>query len=169
MTTRRAAPRRSTRSRRPRGRTSWTTATLNEFNTAAGGQTAFDALGGFTQAEKHSLAKVLRVHLEFHYHSTVDSSSSFGRFGLIVENDDAIAAGAHLDPILDSDANWLVNHDFEHLSSGVGVPQRNISLDVKAQRLIPLKRSLEFILDVSASSNATLNWAVAMRILLEWR
>ena len=168
MTTRRAAPVRRRRSSKPRGRLSWTTATLNEFNTGIGGQTAFDTLGGFTQAEKLGIAKVIRVHLRFNYVNATLNSQAFGRYGLIVENDDAVAAGAHLDPIGDGDGPWLIN-DFYHADQSVAGDQFEQQHDLKAQRLIKPKFSLEFVLDVDSASNGSLNWNVGMRILLEHR
>ena len=110
---------------------------------------------------------MLRVHLKIFYKNTSINSPSFGRYGLIVENDDAIAAGAHLDPIADSDGPWLHN-DFIHADQG-DLKSFQDQVDIRAHRLIKPKFSLEFVLDIDSASNSTMDWGVGMRVLLEHR
>jgi len=147
----------------------WGTATLNAFSTGIGGQTAFDVLGGFTQAEKdQNIKKIVRLYLRFYYKGAVANVAVFGRYGVIIENDDAFAAGSHLDPILDSDGPWLVNEHFHYENTAIGAEAQQVqNLDVRAQRLIKPKFTLAFILDVNTSANTNLDWGVAMRFLYE--
>jgi len=155
--------------RRAQNALRWSTATLNEFNTGIGGQTAFDILGGFTQAEKdQTIKKIVRIHFRFYYKSQVANLSVFGRYGAIVENDDAFAAGSHLDPILDADGPWLINDHYHYENAAVGAESQQITEhDVKAQRLIKPKFTLAFIIDVNGGSNTGLDWGVGMRFLYE--
>ena len=143
----------------------WTTATLNETNTLAGFATAFDALGGFTLTEKHNLSGFITCHYDFHWKSAAVNAQVFGRWGLIVVEDDAMAAGVLPEAIQDSDAPWLHNQHFHWDESSL--TERFVHGQMKAKRRIGIKETLMFQVQVNASSNSSVDWGIGMRILLQ--
>jgi len=146
----------------------WTTATLNAQILGPSNQTFFDALGGLTLADKNEIRRVVRVHLSFGYSSDVGGNHVFGRFGLIVANDDAIVAGAVPDPVNDSGDSWMMN-DIFHTEIDNLQQKQEIKHDIRASRLIPSGKSLVFVLDTDAAQVGNLHWHVGMRLLLEHR
>ena len=131
----------------------------------------FDVLGGLSVAEKNEIRRVLTVHGRFSYAAATGGSHTFGRYGLIVVNDDAIAVGAVAslpNPIGDSDSSWMWNDHF-HTEMASTVQSKDDAFQAKASRLIPLGFSLLFALEVSSAAATSVHWSVAMRVLLEHR
>ncbi len=162
-----STPRRSLAKRAVR----WITATLNEQITGVGSVVFFDALGNLTLIEKNEVRRVLRAHVRFYYKNNVANAQAFGRYGLIVQNDDAIASGTSaglLTPINDSGASWMLNDHFYADSNVIG-PMTRVDTDARAGRLINPGFSLLFALETSVAANDAVAWAVAMRILVEHR
>ena len=171
MTTRRPSRRGSTPRRRfVKKAVRWITITINAQLTGANLFNQVDALGAMTVAEKLEISKVVRVHFELNYSSDVGGSHTFGRFGLIIANDDAIAAGTGSlpDPIGDSDQSWMLNEHFASEQDQL-VATRTIARDIRAQRLVKPGTSLAFILHVNSGASASLHWNMGMRLLIEHR
>ena len=146
----------------------WTTATLHEQLTAVGGQSTFDALGGFSLTEKHNITGVIRVHFNFIHRAGTLGSSVQGAFGLIIVEDDAMAVPQVPEPFNgDGDAPWQT-HQFYHSESNVDESQRIIG-DSRSRRRIGLKQTLAFVLDVATGSNDSVEWGIGLRILLQRR
>ena len=167
----------TTRRRRPASRpmrsvqkkaTRWTTATLNAQSSNVGTEVAFDALGALTVADKNEIRRVVTVHFDFDYSSDAATQHVFGRFGLIVVSDDAMAVPQVPDPVGDADASWMMNHHY-HTEADNSDPPRVIRDHVKVSRLIPPKYTLAFVLEVTAGGVGALHWSVGMRLLLEHR
>ena len=144
----------------------WLGATLAAQLDPAGTTTTFDALGGMTTAEKDQVDQVVRVHLAFDY-SSDSANHVFGRFGLVVVTDNALAIGSSSvpNPISDVDDRWLTNMFFaDEIAETVGVNW--IPVDVRVRRNILNGHSLMFSMAIDAASTANTHWSVGMRILL---
>ena len=155
----------------PKRAVRWTTATINAQIAAIGAQVYFDALGGLTLGEKNEIRRVITVHGRFSYSVDTAGFHTHGRYGLIVQNDDAIASGTTaglLDPIADSGASWMWNDHF-HTEMDNSVQSKDDSWQAKASRLINPGFSLVFALEVSSVATDSVHWSVAMRLLLEHR
>ena len=143
----------------------WTSATLGDQNSVAGSTTIFDALGGFSLTEKHNITGVIRVILSLSYRASVVGQLVEGAFGLIVVDDDALAVPQVNDPFLDADASWLA-HSFYHDERSSDESQL-MQRDFRARRKIGIKESLAFNFEVGFANSGSVEWTVAMRILLQ--
>ena len=148
----------------------WITFTLNAQLDVAATLTSADALGALTVAEKNEIGKVLRIHGMFEYSAEVGGSHVFGRFGLIVVTDDAMATGggALPDAGIDTGSPWMMTHPFSTEADNLAIP-REIPLDVKVKRRIPQQYTLAFSHKVDPAATTALHWSVSMRLLLEHR
>ena len=155
--------------RGPKPGVSWTTATLNQQSTAASNLVFFDVLGGLTLGEKHEIDKVVAVHGRFTYAADAGTLHAFGKYGLIVQNDDVIAVGGAgiTDPVSDGDASWMWHDSYEtEIDNAVGHQEHQFS--PRSTRNIPKKFSLIFALETGAGGTNT-HWSVALRVLLRHR
>jgi len=160
------SPNRSSRrfASRPREPLMWTSATLINQSTVAGAVLHFDALGAFTLTEKHNITGLVRAHMHLIYKgATTNNPISFAA-GLIVADDDAIAAGAVSDPFTDADASWAL-HTLG-LDESITDDTQHIRMDSKSRRRIPIKKSLDFGFEVQAATS-TVEWGVSLRLLLQ--
>jgi len=169
MTTRRVPRRGSTRRRSVAKRAvRWITSTLNAQLDAAGTLTSFDALGSLLISEKNEIRKVVTVHGRFNYSSDVGGQHVFGRFGLIVVTDDAMATGggALPDPDIDTASPWYWNDAYATETDNLAT-ERELRFALRTQRLIPAEYTLAFSMKVNPGVTATVHWNVGLRILLE--
>ena len=143
----------------------WTTVSASEQNTAPGGQSAFDVLGGFTLTEKHNISGFILANVHFNYSNVVANSDAFGAFGLIVVEDDALTVPQVPEPFTDGDAPWML-HQYYHDNKDV-IRQSYLEPSTRARRRIAIKESIAFVLDVAAGSDNSLNWSVYIRLLLQ--
>ena len=125
----------------------------------------FDALGGFTLTEKHNITGVLAVHGLFSYTGSIDAVESYGAFGLIPVEDDAMSVLQVPEPFADGDAPWMVHHFFEARQKSSEV--KELRFHGKARRRISIKNSLAFVLDVDSFSDGAIAWSIFLRILLQ--
>ena len=156
------------RGRSPRRRsepTMWTTATLNEASPGPGGQQITDLLGGFTLTEKHNISGVVTIHWDLSLRATTPGQNIHGRFGMIVVEDDALAASAVPEAVTDGDAPWLLNRFWNFLSSAD--ESKYLSGQVKARRRIGIKETLAFIFESDSTSDGSVDMAFGMRVLLQ--
>ena len=143
----------------------WTTVSLSETNTGPGNSVAFDALGGFTLTEKHNLSGFIRAQVYFKYAGSSINLDSFGAFGLIVVEDDAMAVPQVPDPFTDGDAPWML-HQYFHWAEPT-VIFRELTPFTRSRRRVAIKETVSFVLDVAPASDTSLNWNIYIRLLLQ--
>ena len=143
----------------------WTTASLSEQTVAPGAQSAFDVLGGFTLTEKHNISGIIAVHGIFNYLGLTNTVETYGAFGLTIAEDDALAIPQVPEPFTDGDASWLVHHYFEW--EDVSQITKSIVINGRSRRRIPIKQSVAFVVDNAAGSDASLQYGVYLRMLLQ--
>ena len=164
MTTRRPARRSSTRTRRARVPTMWTSATLHEQAQAPGTVITFDALGGFTLTEKHNISGLIAVHYHFIHQPLTSNASYQGAVGLQVVGDDALALPVVNDPFTQAAGNWPMHLFFAgERNSDQSVQERGMQ---KSARRIGIDESLAFSVEVDSGANSNVEWGVSLRLLL---
>ena len=142
----------------------WTSGTLENQTTAANVNVGFDALGAFTLTEKHNISGLVTVHYEVMVRAATIGDIAGGAFGLIVAEDDAIAAASFPEPIGDVEGPWAVHRLFQ-LKRNDDVSEY-LGGQGKSRRNIPIKHSLLFCFQTNTGGN-TVEWSVHMRILLQ--
>ena len=129
-----------------------------------GNQSGFDVLGGFTLTEKHNISGFITAHVTFAFRGTVNVNT-YGAFGIIQMEDDALAVAQFPEPFSDGDSPWAL-HQFFHWNESTNL-QRTMQLQTKARRRIGVKNTMAFVLDNAPNSDSSLIWSVYIRLLLQ--
>ena len=142
----------------------WGQSDLNEQSTNAGSSTVDDLLTTMDVAQKRRVASILRILIDFHYSSVTANAQIFGRFGLVVVHDDAMAASALPDPLTDDESSWMINQHFHHDQPDLN--EKVEHYDLRSRRRFPSDLyTVALILQNSVSSNAAMEWGMGLRYL----
>ena len=121
-------------------------------------------LGFFTQALKSRVYGIVRVHVQLRYRGQAINAEVYGRYGLHIVTDDALAGGSLPDPRGDSESSWMLNKHFVWDHPTLDQPELEVT-DVKAQRRLPNRSTLLFSLENGHASNA-MHYAYGIRLLV---
>ena len=122
-------------------------------------------LGGLSIQEKSRVGTVLRLVGDIYAHNVTANAQSFGRWGIHLLTDDAMAAGTVLEPLTDHQADWMWNEHIYADSSTVALDPFRKPLDIRSKRRIPNLFTLAFVMEISSAANGALDWALGLRVL----
>ena len=116
------------------------------------------------------MATILKVHFQFRFKSTVIASDVHGAWGLHIVTDDAMAGGDVPDPggSFDPDSSWFWHKFFEWDRATLEYLTHEGETGTR-RRLPSSKMTMAIIVDNDVTSDATLQFAYALRILFAWK
>ena len=132
---------------------------------AVGATLTSDLLDGLSLLEKSRVATILRIIGRIYCHNTTVNAQAFGRWGIHLLSDDAMAVPAVLEPIEDHKASWMWNDRWFNDSGEIGRDPYIKEFDMRAGRRIPNLFTLAFVIQSSAASNGGAFLSAGFRLL----